>query len=260
MSNQNKVKIIAVANQKGGVGKTTSAVNIATAFAFSGSKVLVIDIDPQANATTGFSILAERGVYEMLADNRDDPNAFITKTKIRNLDIITSDMNLSGIDLELINRQNREYVLKTALDDIKGYDYVFIDCPPSLGLLTINALTASDNLLIPMQCEFYSLDGLSSLLRSVKLINKNFNKNLKISGILLTMFDKRNRLTMQVEKDIRNHLKELVFDTVIPRNVRVSEAPSHGLPVIVYDNKSIGAEAYMKLAKEILKKGIFKCQ
>jgi chromosome partitioning protein len=169
-------------------------------------------------------------------------------------------MNLSGVDFELATKPQREYVLKKFLSNLHDYDYVIIDCPPSLGLLTINALTAADNLIIPMQCEFYSLDGLSNLLKSVKLINKNFNKNLKIAGILLTMFDKRNKLTMQVEKDVRNHLGQVVFDTGIPRNVRVSEAPSHGLPVILYDHNSIGAEAYIRLAKEILKKEVIKCQ
>ena len=249
-----KLKVIAVANQKGGVGKTTTTVNIATAFAALEHKTLVIDLDPQANATTGFSVLAQKGAYEMLSGGYKDAKEIITKTNIRNLDIITSDMNLSGMDLELANKHKREYVLKAMLPAFEKYEYVVIDCPPSLGLLTINALTAANNLVIPMQCEFYSLDGLSNFLRSVKLINKNFNKRLSIAGIVLTMFDKRNRLTMQVEKDIRNHLGEVVFDTVIPRNVRVSEAPSHGLPVIVYDHKSIGAQAYIRLAKEILKK------
>lgn len=255
-----ELKVIAIANQKGGVGKTTSAVNISTAFAALGHKTLVIDMDPQANATTGFSVLAQKGTYEMLVGNNKNIKNLITNTRIKNLDIITSDMNLSGVDFELANRPKREYVLHSVLGDLEDYEYVIIDCPPSLGLLTINALTAAHNLLIPMQCEFYSLDGLSNLLKTVKLINKNFNKNLSIVGILLTMFDKRNKLTMQVEKDVRNHLKEIVFDTVIPRNVRVSEAPSHGLPVIIYDHNSIGAQAYIKLAKEILKKGMVKCQ
>lgn len=257
---ERKHKVIAVANQKGGVGKTTTTVNLATALAALGHKTLVVDLDPQANATTGFSVLAEKGTYEMLADENEPTEKLITKTRIKNLDIVTSDMNLSGADLELTNKKNREYILKKRLEELKDYDYIIIDCPPSLGLLTINALTASANLLIPMQCEFYSLDGLSNLLRSVKLINKNFNKNLSIAGIVLTMFDKRNKLTMQVEKDVRNHLGEIVLDTVIPRNVRVSEAPSHGLPVIIYDHKSVGAEAYINLAKEILKKEIVICQ
>jgi chromosome partitioning protein len=255
-----KLKVIAVANQKGGVGKTTTTVNIATAFAALGHKTLVIDMDPQANATTGFSVLAQNGAYEMLVGENKDIRKLITNTRIKNLDIITSDMNLSGVDLEIAARPRREYVVRSMLSGLEDYEYVVIDCPPSLGLLTINALTAANNLLIPMQCEFYSLDGLSNLLNSVKLINKNFNKNLSILGILLTMFDKRNRLTMQVEKDVRNHLKDVVFDTVIPRNVRVSEAPSHGLPVIIYDYNSVGAQAYIRLAKEILKKGIVKCQ
>lgn len=259
MSKEN-LKVIAVANQKGGVGKTTTTVNVATAFAALGSKVLVVDMDPQANATTGFSVLSEKGAYEMLTSPETSTRDLITKTQIKNLDIITSDMNLSGVDLELANKKNREYVLRSRLTELREYDYIIIDCPPSLGLLTINSLAAANNLLIPMQCEFYSLDGLSNLLKTVKLINKNLNSNLNILGIVLTMFDKRNKLTMQVEKDVRNHLGRIVFDTVIPRNVRVSEAPSHGLPVIIYDHKSVGAEAYVKLAKEVLKKGIIKCQ
>lgn len=254
------IKVIAVANQKGGVGKTTTTVNIATAFAALGHKTLVVDMDPQANATIGFGVLSRKGSYEMLTHKYDKADDIITKTQVKNLDVLTADMNLSGVDFELVQKPEREFVLKKFISRLEGYDYVVIDCPPSLGLLTINALTAAQNLIIPMQCEFYSLDGLSNLLGSVKLINKNFNKSLNIAGILLTMFDKRNRLTMQVEKDVRNHLGQVVFDTVIPRNVRVSEAPSHGLPVILYDHNSIGAEAYIKLAKEILKKEVIRCQ
>lgn len=250
------LKVIAVANQKGGVGKTTTTVNMATGFAALGHKTLVIDMDSQANATIGFGALSRRGTYEMLTHNFKNIEDVITKSQISNLDIMTADMNLSGIDFELATKPEREYILKKFLSNLHNYDYVIIDCPPSLGLLTINALTAADNLIIPMQCEFYSLDGLSNLLKSVKLLNKNFNKNLKIAGILLTMFDKRNKLTMQVEKDVRNHLGQVVFDTVIPRNVRVSEAPSHGLPVVIYDHNSIGAEAYIRLVKEILKKEV----
>jgi len=255
-----KKKVIAIANQKGGVGKTTTAINLAASFAKLNYKTLIIDLDPQANSTTGLNALSERGVYSIFSKDYKDIHLLPQKTKIEGLDIIASDMNLSGVDLELANAQSREYVLKAAIEELEHYEYILIDCPPSLSLLTVNALAAAHNLLIPMQCEFYSLEGLSNLLKTVKLINKNFNGKLSILGILLTMFDKRNRLTMQVEKDVRSHLDKVVFDTVIPRNVRVSEAPSHGIPVILYDPQSLGAIAYIKLAKEILKKGNIKCQ
>jgi chromosome partitioning protein len=248
-------KIVSVVNQKGGVGKTTSAINIATSFAALNKKTLLIDLDSQANATSSFDIRVEKGVYELLTLGDRD---VIVNTKIRNLDIMPSSIDLGGVDLEIANEPRREYILSSALSAYSDYEYIIIDCPPSLGLLTVNALAASKNLIIPMQCEFYSLDGLSKLLNTVKLIQKNLNSKLSVAGILLTMYDKRNKLTEQVEKDVRNCLGDLVFRNVIPRNVRVSEAPSHGLPVILYDSKSTGAIAYIQLAKEILEKGVLK--
>lgn len=250
-----ETKIIAIVNQKGGVGKTTSAVNVATAFAALGKKTLLIDLDSQANATSSFDIQVGKGTYELMTQGC---KGVVANTPIKHLDIIPSSMNLGGVDLELASAPRREYVLSDAISTYKEYEYIVIDCPPSLGLLTVNALVAAQNLIIPMQCEFYSLDGLSKLLNTVKIIRKNLNNRLSVAGILLTMYDKRNRLTEQVEKDVRNCLGDLVFNSVIPRNVRVSEAPSHGLPVILYDNKCTGAMAYIQLAKEILEKGVLK--
>ncbi len=260
---KNQTKVIAVANQKGGVGKTTTATNLATAFAALGHKTLLIDLDPQANATSGFGIAKENrkySIYQLLTNKSLRVEDAISQTKIQNMDIIVSDMNLSGAEIELVNEQKREYILKSIIDNIKNYEYIVIDCPPSLGLLTVNAMVAANNLLIPMQCEFYSLEGLSNLLKTVNIIQKNLNKELAILGIILTMYDKRNKLTEQVEDDVRKCLGDLVFKTVIPRNVRVSEAPSHGLPVIVYDHTSTGAKSYIELAKEILNNGMLKCQ
>jgi len=257
-----KSKIIAIANQKGGVGKTTTSTNIAAALALLGKKTLIIDLDPQGNATSSFGISLEKrkfGIYQLLF-NSCDINGAIQVTGIQNLDIITSDVNLSAAELELASKVRREYILSEIIANIMNYEYIVIDCPPSLGLLTINALVAANNLLVPMQCEFYSLEGLSNLLRTVDLIQKNLNKNLYISGILLTMYDKRNRLTDQVEADVRNCLGKLVFNTIIPRNVRVSEAPSHGSPVIIYDSKSMGAIKYVELTNEILNDRRFRCQ
>lgn len=249
---------ISVVNQKGGVGKTTSCINIAAAFAAVNKKVLVVDLDPQGNSSTGLGIIKNRrsvGIYQVLSNQAPAEDA-ILQTKIKNLDIVTATVDLAASELELVSAMNREYRLKLFLiDKLRDkYDFIFIDCPPSLGLLTINALTASNKILIPMQCEFYSLEGLSQLLKTVQLVKANLNSELDILGVLLTMYDGRNNLSGQVSREVRKYLGKKLFATTIPRNVRVSEAPSHGLPALVYDHNCRGSRAYIKLAKEILAK------
>lgn len=250
-------KIISIVNQKGGVGKTTTASNLATAIAAIGNKVLIIDLDPQGNASTGFGIprsARKITIYDVLVTDTKITKA-VLKTEIQNLDIITTSVDLAAAEIELINERNREYILKNKITDLyNDYDYIIIDCPPSLGLLTINSLVASNSLIIPLQCEFFALEGLSHLFNTCALIQKNLNNELVIDGVVLTMYDKRNRLTEQVEDDVRSCLEGLVYDTVIPRNVRISEAPSHGKPAIIYDLKCSGSLAYIHLAKEILEK------
>lgn len=252
-----RAKIFSIVNQKGGVGKTTTAVNLAAALAMLEKKVLLIDADPQGNASTGFGIsLSQRQktIYEILIGECDIYQALVP-TKISNLKIITSTVDLSACEIELVNVEKREYLLRRALKKIiHDFDYILIDCPPSLGILTINSLVASDSVLIPMQCEFFSLEGLSHLLTTLDLIKDNLNHHLMITGIILTMHDRRNKLTEQVESDVRDFLKEKVFRHVIPRNIKLSEAPSHGLPGLIYDPKSSGAQAYLGLAKEVLKR------
>jgi chromosome partitioning protein len=252
-----KNKIIAVVNQKGGVGKTTTAINLSTAFASIGKKVLLIDLDPQGNASTGMGILQNQRdvtIYDILVGDCQAVKAIKT-TIIPNLDLIASTVDLSGAELELISRSNREYVLKDSLSSIgEGYDYVFIDCPPSLSILTINALVFASRVLIPLQCEFFALEGLTHLLQTISLVKKRLNSTLSIEGVLLTMYDRRYNLTAQVEEDVRSYLGDKVFKTIIPRNVKVSEAPSHGKPAIIYDFKCIGSIAYIELAKEILER------
>lgn len=252
-----RAKVFSVVNQKGGVGKTTTAVNLATAFASIKKKVLFVDADPQGNASTGFGIAQsqrQKTIYEILIGECEIKDA-IMPTKIPNLKIVTSTVDLSACEIELSDIEKREFLLRRALKSvILDYDYIFIDCPPSLGILTINALTASDSILIPMQCEFFSLEGLSHLLTTLDLVKDNLNHELTIAGIILTMRDRRNKLTEQVEIDVRNFLKDKVFKTGVPRNVKLSEAPSHGLPGIIYDSKCPGSIAYMKLAKEILQR------
>lgn len=248
--------ITAIVNQKGGVGKTTTTTNLATALAACKHKVLVIDLDPQGNSSTGLGVsheLRKTTIYEVL--HSTNPFEAINKTSIPNLDVITANVNLSAAEIELVTAEEREFVLKQTIEEIvREYDHVIIDCPPSLGLLTINALSAADEVLIPMQCEFYALEGMSNLLKTIEIVQKKLNPKLKIQGILLTMYDKRNRLTEEIEKDVRSCMRHLVFDTVIPRNVRISEAPSHGKPVMLYDHRCSGSIAYMHLAKEILQR------
>lgn len=250
-----KKRIISIVNQKGGVGKTTTAVNLSTALSVVGKKGLIIDLDPQGNTSTGFGIKQQDRkftIYHALIGEVNFDKT-ISRTDIPNLDVVTSNTDLAATELDLINVKKREFLLKEMLGNIENYDYIIIDCPPSLNLLTINALVASTEIIIPMQCDFYSLEGLSHLLKTIEMIQKNLNPNLKISGILFTMYDRRNRLTEQVEADVRNCLGDLVFKTTIPRNVRVSEAPSYGQPAIIYDHKCSGSLAYMELTKEILR-------
>lgn len=250
-------KIFSIVNQKGGVGKTTTAINLASALAFLKKRVLLVDMDPQGNASTGFGVsLSQRQktVYDVLIGHCHPQKALIP-TRIPGLKIITSTVDLSACELELVDVKNREFLLKNALNEIiEDFDYILIDCPPSLGLLTINSLVAANSILIPMQCEFFSLEGLSHLLTTLDLVKENLNQDLKISGIVLTMHDRRNKLTEQVEIDVREFLKEKVYDNIVPRNVKLSEAPSHGVPVIIYDPKCAGAVAYVKLAKEVIER------
>ncbi len=251
-------KIIAIANQKGGVGKTTTTVNLSSCIAVAEHAVLNIDIDPQANTTSGFGINSqevERSIYEVIVESQDVNNAII-KTELDYLDLVPSHVRLVGAEVELVSAMSREKILERALRNLKrDYDYVFIDCPPSLGLLTLNALTAADSVLIPIQCEYYALEGLSQLLNTVRLVQKHLNPRLEIEGVLLTMFDNRLNLSRQVAEDVRTYFGEKVFKTVVFRNVRLSEAPSHGKPIILYDAVSMGCENYMSLAKEVLNNG-----
>lgn len=248
-------KVISIVNQKGGVGKTTTSLNAATALAVMGKKVLAVDFDPQGNLSSGFGLNnSENNVYKMLV-NGLDVNDCIYKTKIKNLDIITSNMDLSAFELDVYDKEEREFFLKKKLYQVTDkYDYVIIDCPPSLSFLTINALCISDYVLVPLQCEFFALEGLSHLLETLDRIKGNFNPKLSILGVLLTMYDKRNRLTEQVENDVRSCLSDLVFDTVIPRNVKLTESTSFGVPTIIYDQHCAGSIAYINFVKEMVKK------
>ena len=248
-------KIISVANQKGGVGKTTTAVNMSTWIAKKGKKVLLIDADPQGNASSGLGIEknVEISVYDLMINDISAVEA-IVKTQVKNLDICPSNINLAGAEVELVSMMSREYRLKEKLDEIKDkYNYIVIDCPPSLGLITLNAFTASDSVLIPVQCEYYALEGLGQLLNTVNLVKKHLNKSLEIEGALLTMYDMRTNLSNQVVKEVNNYFGENVYKTIIPRNVKLSEAPSYGMPITAYAPRSKGSKCYEKLANELLK-------
>ncbi|MEG6584427.1 ParA family protein [Dendrosporobacter sp. 1207_IL3150] len=249
------VKVIAIANQKGGVGKTTTSVNLSACLAELGKKVLLIDIDPQGNATSGYGFNKseiKRCVYDALVN--DVPiETLVVQTQIENLKLLPATIQLAGAEIELVSIMSRENKLKRALDRAKyEYDYVIIDCPPSLGLLTINSLTAANSVLVPIQCEFYALEGLSQLMRTVSLVQKNLNPILTLEGVVLTMFDARTNLSIQVVDEVKNHFRQKVYQTIIPRNVRLSEAPSYGKPVITYDPKSKGTEVYFDLAREVV--------
>ena len=247
-------KIIAFANQKGGVGKTTTAINLAAALSERGKRVLLCDFDPQGNATSGFGVdprSLETSVYDLIVSEDPDTKSGIVQTKW--VDIIGANVNLAGAELDLIAMDHREARLKLVLDKVKDeYDYVFIDCPPSLGLLTLNCLCAADSFLVPLQCEYYALEGLSQLMTTVRMVKKNMNPKLSLEGVLLTMFDGRTNLSIQVVEEVKKHFPGEVFSAVVPRNVRLSEAPSHGQPVIDYDSKSKGAQVYMDFAREVI--------
>ena len=249
------VRVIAIANQKGGVGKTTTAVNLSSCLALLGAQVLLIDVDPQGNSTSGLGIdksTVKRCVYDCLVNDVPMDEAIVS-TKVENLGLLPATIQLAGAEVELVSVLARENMLKRALEKVKyRYDFVLMDCPPSLGLLTINALTAASSVLVPIQCEFYALEGLSQLMRTVGLVQKNLNPSLQLEGVVLTMFDARTNLSIQVVDEVKNHFRNKVYRTIIPRNIRLSEAPSHGKPIVQYDPKSRGAEVYLELAKEVM--------
>lgn len=250
-------KIIAIANQKGGVGKTTTTINLAASLAVLEKKILMVDADPQANATSGsgFNIKnIKTGIYECLIDEVN-PNDVILNTEIEGLDLLPSSIDLVGAEIEMLNMPNRERMLKTVIDKIdKKYDYVLLDCSPSLGLITVNSLTAANSVIIPVQCEYFALEGLGKLLNTIKIIQSRLNPDLEIEGFVLTMYDSRLRLSNQVVEEVRRHFQQMVFDTIVQRNIKISEAPSFGKPVIMYDAESKGSLNYLNLARELLQK------
>ncbi len=249
-------KVVSIANQKGGVGKTTTSVNLSSALAKKGKRVLLIDADPQGNATSGLGIdkEIEKSIYDVII-NEVEINETLKNTNIKKLKVCPSNINLAGAEVELVSLMSREHRLKERIDEIRDeYDYIFIDCPPSLGLITLNAFTASDSVLIPVQCEYYALEGLGQLINTINLVRRHLNKNIEIEGAVLTMYDSRTNLSNQVVKEVKRYFEDRVFKTVIPRNIKLSEAPSYGMPISVYDAKSKGAKCYDKLGKEFLDK------
>ena len=251
-------RIIAIANQKGGVGKTTTAINLSACLAEAGQRVLAVDFDPQGNATSGLGF--EKGymnktVYELLM-GECEINECVIKEVQKNLDILPSDVDLSGAEIELLDESNKESKLRKELKKVeKDYDFIIVDCPPSLNLLTINALTAADTVLVPIQCEYYALEGLSQIIQTVDLVKKKLNPKLQLEGVVFTMYDARTNLSLEVVENVKNYLKGTIYKTIIPRNVRLAEAPSHGMPINLYDNRSAGAESYRMLAAEVISRG-----
>ena len=250
-------RIIAIANQKGGVGKTTTSINLSACLAEAGQKVLVLDIDPQGNTTSGFGLAKtgnERTVYEVILKECDIRDAIIENV-IDNLDILPSNVNLAGAEIDLIDVENREYTLKDSITQVKDrYDYIILDCPPSLSMLTVNAMTAANTVLVPIQCEYYALEGLTQLIHTINLVKKKLNPELELEGVVFTMYDSRTNLSLQVVENVKDNLKQNIYKTIIPRNIRLAEAPSHGLPINLYDPKSSGAESYRLLAEEVMGK------
>lgn len=251
-------RTIVVANQKGGVGKTTTAINLSASLAEMGQKVLVIDIDPQGNTTSGLGVEkneVENTVYELLLGECEIDNTII-KTKYENLELIPSNIDLAAAEIELIGTEEKEYILKKALDTIKGrYSFILIDCPPSLSMLTINSMCAANTVLVPIQCEYYALEGLSQLIHTIDLVRERLNPDLEIEGVVFTMYDARTNLSLQVVENVKNNLNQNIYKTIIPRNIRLAEAPSHGMPITSYDSKSTGAESYRLLAEEVIHRG-----
>ncbi len=251
-------RIIAIANQKGGVGKTTTSINLAACLAEKGQKVLVIDIDPQGNTSSGFGLdkdELEDTIYDVILQEKSLKDV-IVKDVIENLDIAPSNVNLAGAEIDLIGVEKREYVLKRAIEKVKdSYDFIVMDCPPSLSMLTVNAMSAADTVLVPIQCEYYALEGLTQLLHTIELVKQRLNKKLELEGVVFTMYDSRTNLSLQVVENVKDNLNQTIYKTIIPRNVRLAEAPSHGQPINIYDSKSAGAEAYRLLAEEVIERG-----